>query len=212
LDAALWREVITRVMEDDGAVEALGKFARGTVQKGVTTRGVPVIVTLTLMYKMRWHAEVVLRRNPTPQAMKRESNRRVDEVGRIDRFLRQHDNDARDLMHGFAPVNPMLVSPTVFMAIAELKAVLQRHGAAGPELRSQLGTTKRTGGCIARRKLKIAKEAAISAFAAAMFNLSGAHRDVLVSRLAGAAFDRSVSDRDVRRLRSRSLDKLDKRP
>ena len=212
-DAALWREVITRVLKDDGAVEALGKFARGIVQKGVRKRRVPVSVTLTLMYKMRWHAKVVLRRIATLQGLKQESERRLDELDRIERFLRRLDGDALDTMHGFGRVDPTLVPPAAFMAVAELRALFQHYGAAAPELRTQLGTTKRTGGGITKRELEIAKQAAISAFAAAMFNLSGAHRDILVARLAGAAFDdRSVSDRDVRRLRSRFLDKLDKRP
>jgi hypothetical protein len=203
-DAALWREVVTRVQKDDDARKALGKFARGMVQKGVTKRGVPVPATLTLMYKMRWHARTVLRRNPTPQDMKREGERRLYEAGRMERFLRQLDNDALDAMHGFGRVDPTLVPPGVFMAVAELRAFFQHYGAAGPELRSQLRTTKRTGGGIAVRKQEIAKQAAIGAFAAAMFDLSGAHRDFLVSRLVRAAFDdRSISDRDVYRLRSR---------
>ena len=203
-DAALWREVITRVLKDDGAVKALGKFARGIVQKGVRKRGVPVSVTLTLMYKMRWHARVVSRRITTPQALKQESKRRLDELDRIERFLRRLGGDALDTMHGFGRVDPTLVPPTAFMAVAELRTLFQRYGAAGPELRDQLGTTKRTGGGITQRELGVAKQAAISLFAAAMFNLSGAHRDLLVSRLVRAAFnDRGISDRDVYRLRSR---------
>lgn len=188
-DAALWREVITRILEDDGAREALGKFARGIVRKGVTKRGVPVSVTLTLLYKMRWHAKVVSRRVTTPQALKHESRRRLDDLDRIERFLRRLDGDALDTMHGFGRVDPTRVPPAAFMAVAELRALFQHYGAAAPELRAQFGTTKRTGGGMTKREIEIAKQAAISAFAAAMFNLSGVHRDVLVSRLAGAAFD-----------------------
>ena len=121
------------------------------VQKGVTKRGVPVSATLALMYKMRWHARTVLRRTPTPQDMKREGERRLYEAGRMERFLRQLDNDALDAMHGFGRVDPTLVPPGVFMAVAELSAFFQHYGAAGPESRSQLGTTKRTGGGIAVR-------------------------------------------------------------
>ena len=213
LDAALWREVITRVQKDNNARKALGKLARGTVQKGVTKGGVPVAVTLTLIYKMRWHAKVVSRRITTPQALKQESKGWLDDLDRMERFLRRLDGDALDTMHGFGRVDPTLTPPAAFMAVAELRALLQRHSAAAPELRAQFGTTNRTGGGISEREFEIAKQAAISAFAAAMFNLSGAHRDILVSRLAGVAFDdRRVSDRDVRRLRSRFLDKLDKRP
>ena len=142
LDAALWREVITRVLKDDGAREALGKFARGIVQKGVTKRGVPVSVTLTLMYKMRWHARVVLRRITTPRALKDESKRRLNELDRIERFLRRLDGDALDSMHGFGRVDPTLAPPTAFMAVAELRAVFQHYGAAASELRAQFGTTK----------------------------------------------------------------------
>jgi hypothetical protein len=213
LDAALWREVITRVQKDEGALEALGIFARGIVQKGMTKRRVPVPVTLTLLYKMRWHAQVVSRRVTTPQDLKQESERRLNELGRIERFLRRLDVGALDTMHGFGRVDPTLTPPTAFMDVAELRAILQHLGAAAPELRAQLGTTNRTGGGITKRELGIAKQAAISAFAAAMFNLSGAPRDILVARLVGAAFnDRSISDRDVRRLRSRFLGKWDKRP
>jgi hypothetical protein len=212
LDAAQWREVITRVQKDDGAREALGIFARGIVQKAVTKRRVPVSVTLTLMYKMLWHAKVVSHRITTPQAMKDESKRRLNELDRIERFLRRLGGDALDSMHGFGRVDPTLVPPAALMAVAELRAVLQQYGAAAPELRAQFGTTTRTGGGITKRELKTAKQAAISAFAAALFNLSGAQRDSLVARLVGAAFgDSSVSDRDVLRLRSRFLDKLDKR-
>jgi hypothetical protein len=153
-DAALRREVITRVLKDDGAVEALGKFARGIVQKGMRKRGVPVSVTLTLMYKMRWHAKVVLRRIATLQGLKQESERRLDELDRIDRLLRRLDSDALDTLHGFGRVDPTLVPPAAFMAVAELRALFQRYGAAVPELRSQLGTTKRTGGGIAKRQLE----------------------------------------------------------
>ena len=66
----------------------------------------------------------------------------------------------------------------------------------------------RTGSGITKLERKIAEQAAISAFAAEMFNLSGAPRDRLVAWLVGAAFDdHSISDRDVRRLRSGFLDK-----
>ena len=212
-DAVLWREVITQVQNNNGAREALGKFARGIVQKGVTKRRVPVCMTLTLMYKMRWHAKVVSRRITTPRALKDESKRRLNELDRIERFLRRLDGDALDSMHGFGRVDPTLAPPAAFMAVAELRAVLQHYVAAAPELRAQFGTTTRTGGGITKREREIAKQAAIGAFAAALFNLSGAPRDIFVARLVGAAFgDSSVSDRDVRRLRSRFLDKLDKRP
>ena len=213
LDAALWREVITRVMEDNGAVQALGKFARGIVSKRREEKGVPVSVTLTLMYKMRWHARVVLRRMAEPAGPETEGKRRLDDLDRIERFLRRLDGDALDTVHGFGRVEPDAGSPCRLYGVAELRALFQRYGAASPELRAQLGTTRRTGGGITKREIEIAKQAAISAFAAAMFDLSGVHRDVLVSQLAGAAFDdRSVSDRDVRRLHSSFLDKLGKRP
>ena len=136
--------------------------------------------------------------------MKLESEHWLDEAGRMERSLRQLDNAALDTMHGLVGANPTLISPTAFMAVAELKAVFQRYGAAGDELRSKLGTTKRTGGGKVERKEEIAKQAAIGLFANAMFRLSGAHRDLLVSRLARAAFkDYTISDRDVYRLRSR---------
>ena len=161
---------------------------------------------LTLLYKMRWHAKTVLRHNPTPQDMEREGERRLDEANRTERFLSQLNNDTLDVMHGFGRVNPTLVPPGVLRAAAELRAFFQHYAAAGPELRSQLGTTKRTGGGKAERKQEIAKQAAISLFATALFNLSRAHRDVLVSRLVRAAFDDcTISDRDVCRLRSRFL-------
>jgi hypothetical protein len=132
LDAALWRKIVTRVRKDADARGALGRFAEGAVQKGVTKRAVPVLVILTLLYKMLWHAKTVLRHNPSPQAMEREGERRFDDAKRTERFLSQLNSDALDVMHGFARVNPTLVSPGVLRAAAELRAFFQHYAAAGP--------------------------------------------------------------------------------